>query len=387
VRPPYAIFENRLQGVCMLAASAWNLDYETVNRGNFFTRAAEYLSGDEKYAPVYDVLNETGHVVSPNDNNRNGEKYFSNLDKALSLDIPEGDARLKTHLNFLKKIKLEKELELFKLENLNKPLFPEECYKAIDLSSHSNERFANTDEIPGWTRIFQNDLRFLPKGKQCFNGILFDVKEDGPDASDKSAILVGCHDKLTFFPEKVEGLKVESKAYALNFLHGHIEGSSLSNGLYGKYVLTYEDGEKEEIPLRYRKEMGEWWRIVEIEDASIGWCGENLKKANVGLHIYSYFPKHPEKEIATLDFICESKTVLALGALTASVLPESQNESLKALTQGFAAFNQKLIALEEEGRSLLKRCLSPDGADDVANISFGFTRKYISRMLKLTGAG
>lgn len=385
VRPPYAIFENRLQGVCMLAASAWNLDYEKANRDNFFDRTAEYLSGDEKYAPVYDVLNETGHVISPNDNNRNGDNYFANLDKALSLDIPENDTRLKTLVNFLKKIKLEKELEAFKLECLNSPLFTEDCYNTIDLSTHCNERFANTEEIPGWTRIYQNDLRFFPKGKQCFNGILFDVKEDGPNASDKSAVLVGCHDTLTFFPEKIEGLKIGTKAHALNFLHGHIEGNALSNGYYGKYVLTYEDGEKEEIPLCYRKEMGEWWRIVEIEEASIAWCGENLKRANVGLHIYSYFPKRPDKEIATLDFICESKTVLALAALTASIPPEDKSESLKVLTQGLRGFKEKLAEIEKESKELLMHYLSRDGMEDVANIAFEFTAKYIARMLKLTG--
>ncbi len=380
-RPPYAIFETRLQGVCMLAASAWNLEHEKEHRNTFFSRVAEYFECDEKLSPIYDILNNSGHLIVPGDNNRNDLEYFEKVSHVIDNASLAKGRHLTVLEDFIEKIQLEKELDVFKKETLTEALLPETAYKKLDLLPYCNERFANTEEVPGWSRIFQNDLRFFPKGDVCFNGTPFRVIQDAPDGS-KSVIMIGDNDPTPFFPRSVEGIEAGTKAYALNFLHGHIEGKALSDGHYGKYILNYADGEREEVPLLYTKNMGEWWRIVEMEDASIAWAGDNLKKANVGLHLYTYFPRRPESEIASIDFVCESKTALALAAVTAITKVPTASESKVELVENIKVLQSRFLELKKRMETDLKHFLSEDGVDEIIRIAFLFTSKYLLRLLK-----
>lgn len=381
-RPPYTIFETCMQGVCMLAASTWNLDFEREQRGCFFRRIAKYFRGDEKTAALYEILDACNHLIVPGDNNRKDEAFFGEVKRALDNISPSEGRHLTFLLDFLEKIKLEKELDVFRKEKLATPLLADAFYGKLDLLPYCNERFANTEESPGWSRIPQNDLRFIPKGDVCFNGVPFWLNPDLPDGGG-SVIMIGDYATTPFLPRFIKGMKVKTKAYALNFLHGHIEGKPLIDGLYGRYVLHYADGEREEIPLLYNKNMGEWWHIVEIEDASIGWSGENLKKANVGLHLHTYFPKHQEKEISSIDFICESKTVLALAAITAITHIPTASEGNSGLLQKITLLQSEFSNLETRMETDLRHFLSDDGVNEFLRIAFLSVRGYFSKLRKV----
>jgi len=378
---PYAIFEMRRQGVCMLAASTWNLAYEEDHRDSFFQRVAARRTGDESLALLYEVFDLTGHLIVPGDSNRWSDEYIERIERVLE-DIP----RLKGHNlsilgDFVKKMELEKDIAQFKKENLKHALLPESCYNRVNLLPYSNERFANTDEIPGWSRIFENDLRFFPKGDVCFNGVPFRINPDS-EAGSNSLIMVGDYDATPFFPHSVEGIKIETKAHALNFVHAHIEGKAQSNGYYGKYVLNYADGQTEDIPLYFSKNMGGWWQIIEIEEASVAWSGKNLKKANVGLYIYTYFPARRDAVIDSIDFICESKTALALAAVTAVLeVPQEVGIGGEELAEKIEAFQSRASELDKLMREDLKPFLSTDGIDEVVRIAFRSTSQYLSKLI------
>ena len=382
-KPPYAIFENRFQGICMLGGSSWNYKYEQENRDTFFKRVAAHLAGTQDYSLLYELLNETGHFISPNNNNANGDDYFVKLAEVLKLNAPENNINLKLNMLFLKKTALEKELETCRKKEFVKPLLPEDCFSKIDITSFSNGRFSNTDEHPGWTGIYQNDLRFIPKGDVCFNGIPFSINNDNADGAAHSLIMVGDDINHTGFPREIRGVKIGRKADVICFLHSHVEGNAQSNGYYGKYILTYENGLQEEIPLLYHKNMGEWWKIVEIEDASIGWSGKNLKGVEVGQHLYQYYPECPDMEIKTLDFICESKTVLSLSALTIISNPPDEKEVDGQLVKQLKDFRNRVDLLQKEMTEILPHFLACNGVKSVDEISFEFTKKAIERILRL----
>jgi hypothetical protein len=378
-QPPIAIFEARLATICMLA-SAWNLEFELKNRSSFFKRASAFLNnGNDCMDAVYELLNDTRNIIIPNENNNKSVDYFKILNVALAIEISPPTPHSRILMDFMKKIKTEKELSNFKEEKLKKTLLPTDCFKTVNLKPYANEIFTHTEERPGWSRIFKNDLRFFPRGKQCFNGIPFDISPDSP--TEKNAvIMIGNDRERPFFPSSVKGIKIDSNAYCVNFLHSRIEGPE--HGRFGKYLIRYEDGSEEEVPLVSQKNMCSWCNILEKKEASAAWTGENLVGANVGLHIFSYFPEKSNLKIETIDFVCESETVLALAGLT---LINKTNGKCKEpeIANSLNGFSGRIKKLKVEMKKDMEFCMSPDAIDEVLEISFGYTENYLERMKKI----
>ena len=84
---------------------------------------------------------------------------------------------------------------------------------------------------------------------------------------------------LPEMPAKVEGIKVDHNVARLDLLHG--TGWSAENDtVIGEYVVKWEDGTTATIPIRYGKEVLDWWyddNSPEPTAAKVAWKGEYQK--------------------------------------------------------------------------------------------------------------
>ena len=81
----------------------------------------------------------------------------------------------------------------------------------------------------------------------------------------------------------------------------------------GAYVVHYNDGSTERIPIVYGRDLVNWWfwgrGFQEVPtDARVAWTGPNdISETNQGLQVrlfaMTWTNPHPEKEITTLDVV------------------------------------------------------------------------------------
>jgi WD40 repeat protein len=156
-----------------------------------------------------------------------------------------------------------------------------------------------------------NSLRSLPQGERMFGSTKFAIGKAlirlrGNREADPKADLL----------EKVEGIKVGSRAGRLVFLHG-TEFSLADQGEeaareIGSYVVHFADATEHRIPIVYGRDLSDWWaypNTPEPTKAEIAWRGANIAAADfadgVTIRVFSipWTNPHPEKEIATIDFV------------------------------------------------------------------------------------
>ena len=119
----------------------------------------------------------------------------------------------------------------------------------------------------------ENNLAGLPKGRQVFSGVPFQV--DGIlELSGKKNIEWG----RTEYPEAIKDIKLGKTAHQLHLLHG-------AGGVYdgdgttiAKLVLHYADSSVREIEIKTGEHVRDWWgiRIKESLEQTQNWHGPEL---------------------------------------------------------------------------------------------------------------
>jgi hypothetical protein len=148
----------------------------------------------------------------------------------------------------------------------------------------------------------------LPAGEQTFAGVKFKI---GP----KYIHLGGT--MAPEMPAKVEGIKAGRTVTKLHVLHG-TGWSTDDDAVIGGYVVTYEDGTSVTIPIRYGKEVLDWWyddSSPEPSAAKVAWKGEYKKAqaANKKVRLYLLKWENPksDKKVKTIDFTNKKDSVCA----------------------------------------------------------------------------
>jgi hypothetical protein len=179
-----------------------------------------------------------------------------------------------------------------------------------------------------------NHLGALPKGEATYAKIKFKV---GAGVAQLGSTLM--KDR----PEKIEGIKVGQKLARLHILHGTAFGGGMEGDqnyvaddtTLGEYKVHYADKTAASIPLVYGKDLRDWWNVdnsKETPRAKIAWEGENdfCKQFNLKLRLYAvtWRNPHPDKTVATIDFITNGKTAAApfLVALTAETASKDKGK-------------------------------------------------------------
>jgi hypothetical protein len=180
-------------------------------------------------------------------------------------------------------------------------------FVAVDLQPHATQK---RNEGLG-SGIAGNDLASVPAGGETFGGIVFNI-EDG--IVHLGSTIVDRH------PEKVEGISVGSKCLKLHILHATCFGGGpnkpgnqlhVADGtVIGKYVIHYSDGTGEDISIVYGEDVRDWFYVDDEAKTTRGkivWNGENGRAVEVGakirLYMMSWENPHPEKVIASIDYV------------------------------------------------------------------------------------
>jgi hypothetical protein len=170
-------------------------------------------------------------------------------------------------------------------------------FTCLDLQSQANQKLAGAFHAGNYQ---DNNLAALPAGKQCLDGITFDIGE--------SLIQLGCT-QLKDKPDKVEGIRVDRSFDRLHILHATAFNSE-PNTVIGMYVIRYADGARETIEMVYGQNICDWWYEDEEKEpavATVAWMGENelAKKSAKKIRLYHAVWKnpHPEKKVAGIDLL------------------------------------------------------------------------------------
>jgi hypothetical protein len=165
----------------------------------------------------------------------------------------------------------------------------------IDIQPKANHSLSqDMNELQG------NNLKGLPQGDQKFAGVSFTI---GP----KVVRLRGAH--AQGMPERVEGIPVGAVVGRLHFLHA--TGYNLNQATeVASYIVHYEDGTSERIPILYGEDIHDWWGAMDPPDlkrARVAWKGSNTAAGSnqmaIALYDRVWVNPHPEKRVSSIDLI------------------------------------------------------------------------------------
>jgi hypothetical protein len=118
-------------------------------------------------------------------------------------------------------------------------------------------------------------------------------------------------------PEKVEGIQVDKKCAKLHFLHA-TEWAAEDGTVIGEYAVTWEDDTSVTIPMRYGKDILDWWyddTSSDPSEAKVAWKGDNelAKSQNHKIRLYraTWENTKPDLKVKTLDITSTKQTPAA----------------------------------------------------------------------------
>ncbi len=193
------------------------------------------------------------------------------------------------------------------------------AFFTVDLRSYCNMGFADevaNDGKGGWgDQGPQNDLRNFPVGPQKFLNVPFDIIDPATNAG-KSCITLGSA-MLKALPRTVKTIDFgHRKAKRIYFLHSMTWAPP--EGIMGEYRIHYGKAleMRQTIVLESGKNIGDWYRPSDLEDARVAWRGNNAM-STVGVYIYVWENPHPDTVIDEIDFTgTDANAIMHLVAIT-----------------------------------------------------------------------
>ena len=180
--------------------------------------------------------------------------------------------------------------------------------KCIDLSQYYTAKL--TDSLNSPASVRENNLASLPKGRQVFSGVPFEV----------SGILQLSGLKLeewgrTEYPQAINKIKIGQRCQRLHLLHG-AGGVFDPHGLtIAKLVLHYADNSSRELEIKNGVHVRDWWgdpkQTVTGTNSTLAWTGTNpaLKKyggprpGNLRIYETTFENPQPQIEIRMIDYV------------------------------------------------------------------------------------
>jgi hypothetical protein len=154
-----------------------------------------------------------------------------------------------------------------------------------------------------------NDLAELPRGEQTFEGVPFQIGE-------RLIQLGGTN--LPRTTTKVEGIPVNKSVARLHILHatgwGDGPPATVWEGtLIGRYVLHFEDGRIDDVPIVYGRDVRDWWVADGAQGVTRGalelrvaWKGSNAMakqfNATIRLFLTTWINPEPDEKVLSIDY-------------------------------------------------------------------------------------
>jgi len=143
----------------------------------------------------------------------------------------------------------------------------------------------------------QSCLGELPQGSQVLpetSGIPFDLR---------GVVQVNNDLDVPGIPRAVAGIAMHRKCRRLYFLHATHRWEAGSGTRIGSYVFHYSDGQQEEFPILYGRDVHDWVPAskdpLDDQGGTVAWKG---MKTNRRVYISTWENPRPNVEIAALDF-------------------------------------------------------------------------------------
>ncbi len=148
-----------------------------------------------------------------------------------------------------------------------------------------------------WTGRPGVNLSLLPKGIHAYFRGAFDLRGMIQLAGKNTAEITGYD-----YPESVKGIKVNFKAEKIDFLQG-TAGSVADDTKIGEYIIHYENGAAERIPIVYNQNVLDFT----VEKKGFQPLGSDVVSITDGRKIYKYTVNNPlpDLEIKEIDFISD----------------------------------------------------------------------------------
>ncbi len=172
----------------------------------------------------------------------------------------------------------------------------------------------------------EHDASALPVGRSWFAGVPFTI----PDTARPVVALASEKDDPALVPDSAWQLPVGGKVAGLAFLQTCSVPEQFQRHMYDRagvnpvrpaqYVIHYEDGGSETLPLTWGVTLSSWNTQVGSSDAVIGWQGKTRGGAQLSVEVLTWWNPRPEIAVVAIDFLSSRNTVRpALLALTAIV--------------------------------------------------------------------
>jgi hypothetical protein len=185
-------------------------------------------------------------------------------------------------------------------------------FSYVDLQSKANQKLTDTfGSSPEG-----NNLASLAKGEQVLEDVKFKVAD--------GFIQLGSKLLKEAKPDQVDGIKVGKACAKLHILHATQYGSGLGviadNTEIAKYVVHYEGGASETIPVVYGKDVRNWWFSANeggVTRGKVAWRGDNEATKQTGgrrqirLYLGTWENPHPAKKVTSIDYVKVGETPAA----------------------------------------------------------------------------
>ncbi len=177
---------------------------------------------------------------------------------------------------------------------------------AVDLSPYANIKLQDNGQLGFMNAGVGNDLSCLVNSTQkgdlhAINDVHYRLSEKGNEPVGiflrGSGITLDC-------PIIIENIQVNKKTDTLEFLHGTLLNAPPQT-LVGRYHVNFEDGISLEIPLYYGTNISGWQDLQGYFNGQLAFQGCTSTGQPVYLRQMSWKNPRPDREIVSIDFICD----------------------------------------------------------------------------------
>jgi hypothetical protein len=151
-----------------------------------------------------------------------------------------------------------------------------------------------------------NQFVSLPRGRQTFAGVEFDVRGVIQLSGTECMKRVGDR-----YPAAVKNIPVDQRCARLHLLLG-TEWNETDETKIGALTIHYDNSGPVELPIIYGQDTRDWWcgpaddPTVDLPHATVAWNGENpaVKRSNGVLRLYkrTWANPRPDLVVKSIDF-------------------------------------------------------------------------------------
>ena len=176
-------------------------------------------------------------------------------------------------------------------------------FSIVRLDRHCNISRIDSGRSIGWLGQGRgSDLRAIPEGLVEIEGTPFLILPAKLDRA--SAIMLGGPAMPGSFPRRIDGIELNAKLSALNFLHGCAFSADTGEKV-GSYVVHYEDGKTSVIDLLYSKGISAWDDQSTAMSYGFAWRSKGQDGRFVGVSDLRWENPRPDVKVTSIDFVAE----------------------------------------------------------------------------------